>query len=329
MALRARIAGCWWPGDGRAWTDGRFGEQAGRECGDIETFVRTKAMAPSVAGVLKGRSVRRLGVQPGHMTLAQREAMGKVVSARRIRPVRDLVGELRLMKDPGEVRAIRRAVGMAERAFRQLIAAGRKGFFGRTERQVAAELDYLMRPEGADGPAFETIVAAGAHTSLPHYRPGNTRIRSGQAVLIDFGATAGGYCSDLTRVVFVDRIPPKLTTVYEVVQRAQAAGIRALQAGARCCDVDAAARKVIEAAGYGDQFVHSLGHGLGRAVHEGPSLARRVTQRLRAGMVVTIEPGIYLPGIGGIRLEDDVLIGPRGRRKLGSLPLKAADLVLR
>jgi len=148
-------------------------------------------------------------------------------------------------------------------------------------------------------------------------------------VLIDFGATAGGYYSDLTRVVFVDRIPPKLATVYEVVQRAQAAGIRALRAGARCCDVDAAARKVIEAAGYGDQFVHSLGHGLGRAVHEGPTLSRRVTQRLRAGMVVTIEPGIYLPGIGGIRLEDDVLIGPRGRRKLNSLPLKAADLVLR
>jgi len=310
-------------------TDGRFREQAGRECGDIEVYVRTRGLAPSVAAVLKGRGVRRLGVQSDHMTLAQREALGRVVSSRRIRPVGPWVPRLRQTKDPGEVGAIRRAVGVAERAFQKLVAGGRKGFVGRSERQIAAELDYLMRLEGADAPAFETIVAAGAHGSLPHYRPGRTRIRSSQAVLIDFGAVADGYCSDLTRVVFVDTIPAKLAGVYDVVRRAHAAAVAATRPGVRCCDVDAAARAVIEAAGYGDRFVHSLGHGLGRAVHEGPALGRRVSQRLRAGMVVTIEPGIYLPGIGGIRIEDDVLICPRGRRKLSSLPLRAADLVLR
>ncbi|MCE5327118.1 MAG: aminopeptidase P family protein [Planctomycetaceae bacterium] len=309
-------------------TDGRFGEQAGDECPGLEVHVRKVGLAAATAEVLKGRGVRSLGVQAGYMTLAERAALDKAVGAKRIKPVGGLVEELRQVKDDEEVRIIRKAVAIAERAFERLTAGGRKGFVGRSERELAAELEYLMRQEGADGPAFATIVAVSAHGSLPHHRPGATRVRGGDAVLIDFGATVDGYCSDLTRVLFVDKIPPKLLEIYEVVRQAQAAAIAAIKAGVSCSSVDEAARDVIEAAGYGPQFVHSLGHGLGREVHEAPRLAKLYRPRLKAGMVVTVEPGIYLPGVGGVRIEDDVLVTRGGCRRLSTLSVQASAMVL-
>ncbi|MFW5839433.1 MAG: M24 family metallopeptidase, partial [Planctomycetota bacterium] len=177
--------------------------------------------------------------------------------------------------------------------------------------------------------AFETIVAAGAHGSLPHYRPGKTKIRPDQAVLIDWGAKVDGYCSDLTRVVFTGTIPPKIEEIYTVVLRAQKAAISAIKAQVSCKAVDAAARKIIEQAGYGEQFIHGLGHGIGLQIHEAPSVGRRSDKRLRQGMVVTVEPGIYLPGVGGVRIEDDVLVEANGQRKLTSLPKTLKTMVLR
>ncbi len=309
-------------------TDGRYDEQARAECGDIEIHVRRKAMAPEVAKVIKGRSIRRLGVQAEHVTLATRKALAKSVGEKRIRSTLQMVARLRQIKDESEIKAIRRSVRIAEKAFRQLIAPGAKALVGRTERQVAAELEYLMRLAGADGPSFETIVAAGSHGSQPHYRPAGRKIRRGGAVLIDFGARAAGYASDLTRVLFMDRIPPRLREPYEVVRRAQQAAIAAIRPGVACKTVDAAARDVIAAAGYGERFAHGLGHGLGRAVHEGPGLGRSAPGRLRMGMIVTVEPGIYLPGVGGIRIEDDVLVTPDGRRRLSTLPRAAETMIL-
>jgi len=318
---------------GSGWTvlltDGRYAEQAARECPGLEIRVRTGSMTAALKDALAARRVRSLGVQSEHMTLQLHDALRKAARAVRLRPVTGAISPLRQVKDAAEIRAIRQAVRVAERAFRQLTGRGRKAFVGRTEREVAAELDYLMRLGGASGPAFETIVAAGAHASLPHYRPGPTRIRAGQAVLLDWGAVVDGYCSDLTRVVFTGRIPPKLAAAYEVVQKAQAAGVAAVRPGASCKSVDAAARKVIESAGRGDKFVHGLGHGIGLEVHEGPSLGRTADAKLKNGMVVTVEPGVYLPGVGGVRIEDDVLVTSKGRRRLSTLSRSPADMVLR
>jgi Xaa-Pro aminopeptidase len=230
-----------------------------------------------------------------------------------------VLSELRSVKDDEEIRRIRKAISVAQRAFRELIAKAPRALIGRSERDAAAELDYRMRQLGASEAAFETVVAAGAHSSLPHYRPGSAPIRRDQVVLFDWGAKVDGYCSDLTRTVFVGRIPPKLARIYEVVLRAQQAGIAAVRSGAECRAVDAAARKVIEAAGFGEQFMHGLGHGIGRAVHEGPALAQLSASRLRSRMVVTVEPGIYIPGVGGVRIEDDILVTPQGAKRLSSL----------
>ena len=310
-------------------TDGRYSERAGRECPDVELLLRKNSMPAAIAQALASRRVRRLGVQAERVTLAAAEALAKAIGGRKIRPISGLTDRLREVKDADELRAIGKAVRLAERAFRELIAGGARALVGRTERQVAAELDYRMRRLGASGAAFETMVAAGASSSNPHYSPADVRIRAGQAVLFDWGAMADGYCSDLTRVVFTGRIPLELVEPYEVVLRAQAAGIAAVRPGAACRTVDTDARDVVCRAGYGDRFVHSLGHGVGRQVHEGPALSGSSRQRLREGMVVTVEPGIYLPGVGGIRIEDDVLVTAGGQRRLSSLPRRPAAMILR
>lgn len=310
-------------------TDGRYSEQARRECAGIDIHVRSGAMAAAVADALKGHSIRRLGVQGDTMTLIDRDRLAAAIGEKKIFPLSGVLDQLRVVKDDEELRTIRKAVRIAQRALCELLGRGAKGLIGRTEREVAGQLDFFMRCEGADAPAFETIVATGVHTSEPHYRPGATRIRPDQPVLIDFGAMVGGYCCDLTRVVFTGRILPKLAEVYEIVLRAQKAGIAVIAPGVSSHSVDAAARQVVEEAGYGENFLHGLGHGIGKVVHEAPALHRGVRTRLRKGMVVTVEPGIYLPGIGGIRIEDDIVVTSHGGRRLSSLRRELAAMQLR
>lgn len=300
-------------------TDGRFQEQVARECPGLEAFIRTGAMSEAVAKVAKEHRFHRVAVQGGHMTLSLQAALRKTRAFQRIEAVGDVVGDLRVVKDAAEIAVIVKAVRVAEKAFLQLLALGRRGWVGRCERDLAAELDYRMRLAGAEGPSFETIVAAGPHASLPHYRPGPTRVRGDCLVLLDWGARVGGYCSDLTRVVRVGRIRPRLAEVYDVVRRAQEAGIAACRAGAALAKVDRAARGVVEKAGFGKQFVHGLGHGIGLAIHEPPSVSGQAKGALRSGMVVTVEPGVYLPGVGGVRIEDDVVVVPGGCRRLSRL----------
>ena len=318
---------------GRGWavllTDQRFGEQARRECPDVEHLVREVEMAQAVRDALRGRGVRRLGLEAENVTLDLHERLGRVISARRFRLTRRLVAALRQRKDPVELAALRRAVRIAQEAFLGLIAGGRKALVGRSEADVAGELDYRMRQLGAEGAGFATIVAAGAHAALPHYRPGGAAIRADQTVLFDWGAVAAGYCSDLTRVVFTGKIPPKIGRIYEVVLGGQAAGIAAVRAGRSTSAVDAAARDVIVSAGFGRQFGHGLGHGVGLEVHEAPGISSRHPGRLRRGQVVTIEPGIYLPGVGGVRIEDDVLVEADRGRVLSSLPKDLQAMILK
>lgn len=301
-------------------TDGRYTEQAARECPDVDIHTRTGKMTAALADCLAGRNVRSLGLQAGHVTLALRDALGKTLGKRSLHGLGNLTGPLRQCKDEAEIRILQKAIRIAQKAFRDLTGRAVAGFVGRTERQLAAELDYLMRQHGAEAPSFETIVAAGPNSSLPHYRPAGRKIKPGEPVLFDFGARCDGYCSDLTRVVFTGTIPTKIGEMYDVVRAAQQAAIAAIRPGVACKTVDAAAREVIADAGYAEQFIHSTGHGIGLDIHEAPALSRLVEDRLKTGMVVTVEPGIYLPGIGGVRIEDDVLVTTDGQKKLSSLP---------
>ncbi len=311
-------------------TDGRYDEQAGRQCRDMEVAVRDGAMSKAVSAAIEDRKIRKLAFQAGHVTVEMRDAIAEKISgSRKLIGLTGVCAAVRATKDAEEIRAIGKAIWVAQKAFRELTAGGRDSFIGRSEAEIAADLDYRMRRMGASGPAFETIVATGRHGSLPHYRPDKTKIRPDQAVLIDWGAMVDGYCSDLTRVVFTGTIPPKIAEIYAVVLRAQKDAISAVRSGVCGKTVDAAAREVIDQAGYGGQFVHGLGHGIGRQIHEAPSMGRHADKRLRSGMVVTVEPGIYLPGLGGVRIEDDVLVEPRGQRKLSSLPRSAKAMVLR
>ncbi len=313
----------------RLLTDGRFAEQARIDCPHIKAVIRKGKMVDAIAEVLSDLKIRRLGIEGNSVTVSFQAELDSVLKRVRIKTFGDEIDSLRQVKDGGELAAIRKAVRVAERAFRTLIAGGARKFVGRSERQIAADLEYLMRQGGASGASFETIVAAGDNSALPHYRPGGRRIRRGDAVLIDFGAVVNGYCSDLTRVVFVGRIPLRIARIYKVVLRGQSAGIGAIRPGATCASADAAARGVIAAAGYGEAFAHGLGHGIGLAVHELPHLGRKVEKTLRPGMVVTVEPGIYLPGIGGVRIEDDVVVVPGGAKRLSTLSRRMEDMVLR
>ncbi len=311
-------------------TDGRYREWAERDCGDIEIDATGGFTPQTVLKHLKG-GMRRIGIQAGYMTVSGSDALLDALGSksRKLVPADEIIGNLRLIKDKTEIRAIRRAIAIAEKAMKQLTARGAGWFIGKTERQIAGELDYLVRLAGADGTPFETIVAAGPNGAMPHYRPGNRRVRRGEPLLVDWGALVGGYCSDLTRVYFTGKIPPKLAEIYEVVRRAQDAAIRAIGPGKTGKSADRAARSLIAASGYEKQFTHGLGHGIGRQVHEAPGVSGRTKVRFRPGMVVTVEPGIYLPGIGGVRIEDDVLVTSDGRRRLSSLPRNIEAVILR
>ena len=304
-----------------------YDEQARRDCRDVD--LRVGGLVASVVAGLKGRGIRRLGAQDDHLTVGQWPDLEAAIGGRKLAAADGLVEQCRLIKDDREVRLIARAVRAAETAFKSLFNRGKKAFVGRTERQVAAELDYQMALAGADGQAFPTIVAAGRGASEPHYKPTSRKIRPGEPVLIDWGACVAGYRSDLTRVVFTDTIPPEIGPVYEVVAAAQAAGLKAIRPGVKAKTVDRAAREVVAGAGFGEKFIHGVGHGLGLEIHEAPAVAGSGEQRLARNMVITVEPGIYLPGVGGVRIEDDVVVTARGGRRMSSLPVDIRKMILR
>jgi Xaa-Pro aminopeptidase len=315
-------------GKGKGWvlTDSRFAEEVERECPDFAHTVRRGSLVDALGKAVRRKRVSRLAYDPNHVSVALLSRLRRELKGVRLLRLAGAVSDLRLRKDPLEVRAVRRAVRTAEAAWR----AFREGIrLGMTEQALAGELEYHMRRAGAEGVAFPTIVAVNAHAARPHAKPGRRQLKRGAVLLTDFGARVDGYVSDLTRVLFAHRIPPRAREVYEVVRAAQSAAIAAIAPGARLRDVDAAARTVIEEAGYGKRFRHGLGHGIGLEVHEQPRLAPRgVKGDLKPGMIVTVEPGIYLRGRFGIRLEDDVLVTETGRSVLSRLPSDPDEVVL-
>lgn len=294
-------------------SDGRFEESIRKECPWARVSLRNGLLPAEIGAVCRRARLKTVAVQTDHLTLDDHAAIRKAARPVRLVSGPPIVNDMRIRKDGDELRVLGRAIKVAEEAF----AATRRSIrVGQTEQEMAARLEYEMAKRGSAGPAFPSIVAEGPSAALPHAVPGKRKIRQGSAILFDWGATVGFYRSDLTRMVFVGRIPPKIRTIYDIVLQAQKLAIAAIRPGERMCDVDAVARDYIADAGYGKQFGHGLGHGLGIDVHEAPSLSWRSDQRLEAGMVVTVEPGIYLPGVGGVRIEDDVLVTPKGHKIL-------------
>ena len=310
-------------------SDSRFEEQIAREAPWARSVMRSGSIADAAAALCdRLRSVDRVGVQPNSMTLATRKALIKALGgARRVVPISDGLLRQRSVKTDAEVAAIEAALRIQERAFEELLAFLEPGM---REYEAAAYLEYRMRALGADGRSFPTIMAVGANAALPHAVPGDARIRSSEVLLIDWGARKDGYCSDLTRVVAPGSMPPAMREVYAVVLEAQQAGIDAIGPGVELRAVDAAARSVIERAGYGDRFGHGLGHGIGLDIHERPALSPRAEpgEALEPGHVVTVEPGVYLPGVGGVRIEDDVLVTAKGHRVLSRLPKQLESAII-
>jgi Xaa-Pro aminopeptidase len=295
-------------GDGtsRFCTDGRYRTQSAHQVPDLETVI-DRASALAIAHGAAGWGVRRLGFESDDVTVDAHTALAEAAEGVTLTRAPGLVQQLRTIKDADEVAALRAACAAADAAFADLVAAG--GLRpGRTEREIAVDLEGRMRDHGAAGPAFATILAAGAHSAVPHHEPTGTALRAGDLVTMDFGAVVDGYHSDMTRTVVLGTAAGWQRELHALVGAAQAAGRAALTPGAAVSDVDAAARTVIDDAGRGAEFVHGLGHGVGLQIHEAPALAATGAGTLAAGMTVTVEPGVYLQGRGGVRTEDTLLV---------------------
>lgn len=261
--------------------------------------------------------LNQLGIEKSHMTVDRFEAMSEVVGASRYVDVEEPLREMRLIKSADEVQRIKHAVELIEEALRETLKTVKPGL---TEMEIVAELEYQMKRVGAEGPSFDTMVLAGEKSALPHGRPGDRRVQEGELLLFDIGVAANGYVSDITRTFAVGEINDQLRDIYETVLAANEAAIAEVRPGVTFAHLDKTARDVIAARGYGDYFIHRLGHGLGMEVHEYPSVHGQNEEKLRAGMVFTIEPGVYLPGVGGVRIEDNVLVTQTGVEVLSTFP---------
>lgn len=303
-------------------TDGRYRDRSGEElaAAGIVADIRIVEAEPddAVAEAARSLGALRLGLEADHVTWSQqRRWSSELFPDGELVPAAGLVERLRLVKDDGETARIRAACAIADAALKNL----RTGLGeGPTEAGFAAALDAEMRRLGAADVSFETIVASGANAAKPHHTPSDRVIVEGDLVVVDFGALVDGYHSDMTRTFAVGEVGPERFRMLEVVLAAQEAGVRAVHSGADAATVDRACREVIEEAGWGDAFLHSTGHGVGLDIHEEPRVSARSTASLEAGQVVTVEPGVYLTGIGGVRVEDTVLVTEGGCDRLTLAP---------
>lgn len=303
-------------------TDGRYRTQAAHQAPDLDVAIE-RACGRHLVGRAVSHGARRLGFESHVVTVDGFDALAAELdrsagSAELVRAA-GTVEALREVKDAAEVELLRRACAAADAALAGLVASG--GLRpGRTERAVGRDLEALMIEHGAEGVSFETIVAAGANSAVPHHRPTETVLSAGDFVKIDFGALIGGYHSDMTRTFILGPAADWQREIYQLVSDAQRAGTEALRAGAALAEVDAAARRPIADAGYGEYFTHGLGHGVGLQIHEAPGINATATGTLLAGSVVTVEPGVYLPDRGGVRIEDTLVVASETSATSGHAP---------
>jgi len=296
-------------------TDSRYAGQAPAEArGAAEVVVETTNLWERVRRSLGGSGTGRLrfGFERERVTVRDAERLSGIDRAEAV-PTSGLVESLREVKDETEVAAIEAAAELAHGALAEVLPTIR---VGDSEREIATRLESSLRRRGTEWHPFQTIVASGARSALPHARAGDRAIGAGEWLLLDFGAQLSGYCADITRTMVLGRADDRQREVYAVVRESQLRAREGIRPGMTGVQADALAREVIVAGGYGDHFGHSLGHGLGLEVHEGPRLAVTATEPIPVGAVVTVEPGIYLEGWGGVRLEDDLHLGPDGPRLL-------------
>ena len=298
-------------GDKFLLADPRYSEQAEREAPGFEVIQYERDPENAIADILNSHALATVGFEKDALTYSEYERLsGKWKSAGfTLKPVEDLVGQLRAVKEEEEIRAIRRAAALADQAFSAWLPTVRPGL---EERELANELEYIMRKLGADFAAFPTIVASGARSSMPHASASRSRLARGDLLLIDFGATVDGYNSDMTRTLSLGPWGAEQRRAYSAVLEAQSLALREIAPERGAKEIDAAARDLIARRGFRDRFGHGLGHGVGLAVHEFPRLSPQSDDLLEPGMVVTVEPGIYLPGRFGVRVEDMVLVTSTG-----------------
>ena len=291
------------------FTDPRYTIQASDES-DCKVVVAKGPLMTAVSKLISRKRWKKVAFEETRISFVQYEHLKDAVAAKTdLVPMADVAGEDRMVKSAAEIELIRRSVQTNSRAFEKALTRVRPAM---TENDMAAEIEYQMRRFGAEGVAFESIVAAGPRSALPHARPTGERLGANRLLLFDVGALRDGYCSDMTRVVHLGPQSAKAKKLYKAVLQAQLAAVDAVRAGVKAGAVDRAARNVLKAHGLEQAFVHSTGHGLGLEIHEPPRLGRKDETRLQAGMVITIEPGAYVEGFGGVRIEDTVVVTEKG-----------------
>ena len=312
------------PTSATLFTDGRFTIQAKEETRGVRVHIHKGTLLEAVGDHLRARKRQRVAIPPSRLSLAGWKALRKAAGGNlKWVAVDGLVENLRAVKDADEIERIRDAARLGSQVMEEAIRLIRPGV---TELDIAAEIGYRMRRKGASGESFEAIVAAGPRSALPHARPSARRIGKNELVVLDLGAILRRYCSDLTRTVHVGKASARVRQWYHAVLDAQTAARDALKSGVTCGAIDAAARNVLQRKGLGRYFVHSTGHGIGLEIHEDPRIARDQKKRLETGNVVTLEPGVYVEGVGGIRIEDDALVTPHGAEILTTTPREFLEL---
>jgi len=305
-------------------TDSRYTEQAEQECPEFEIYQYRdgSTLEDTVFKICQKLKINKLGFEQDFITFEIYEKIRHALGEIEFIPTSGIVEKVRSVKEPSEIEMIKRAAQIADEAFIDILNFIKPGI---TEKDVERELEYLIKKKGALTVSFPTIVASGPRSSLPHAIPTDRKIQMGDFVTLDFGALYEGYCSDMTRTVVMGEPTEKQKEIYQIVKEAQETGVKAVRAGVRGIDADRFARDVIEKAGFGEYFGHGLGHGIGLEVHEQPNLNKRNEKMVCAGSVVTVEPGIYLPNWGGVRIEDSVAVTADGCEILTS---SSKDLII-
>ncbi len=308
--------GCAFLADGASvlLTDSRYTEQARKQApGSVVLEPANRNYAETVAKLAKDHGIEALGFEDEFLPVAQHDQFLKALLPARLIPMGELCVMIRAVKDAGEIELLREACRITDQAFQYFLSIVKPGV---SEIEISAELKYYMAMKHKASPSFEFIVASGENGSMPHAITSERLIRAGDMITLDFGAEYAGYHADMTRTVAVGKPSDKMLEIYRIVQQAQAEAAEALAPGKRCREVDAVARDLIAQKGYGEYFGHGLGHGVGLQIHEQPVLSYRSETILEPGMAVTVEPGIYLPGVGGVRIEDTCIITDAGYESL-------------
>jgi Xaa-Pro aminopeptidase len=298
-------------------TDFRYMTQAPAQAVGYQVIEHAPELLETVAAMLAKEGIAKLGFEEQHVTYAEYQAWSKALAPVELVPLPSLVEELRAVKDEAEIAVMQEAAELADNTFKYIL-----GYIetGRTELEIALEMETFMRRNGASGPSFDTIVASGERSALPHGVASSRMVATDEFVKLDFGALYNGYCSDLTRTVVIGTPSDKHREIYSIVLEAQLHALAHIRPGMTGREADALTRDIIKRYGYGEFFGHGTGHGLGMEIHESPRLSLKSDTILTPGMTVTVEPGIYLPGFGGVRIEDDVVITDTGIKILTSSP---------